>query len=125
VIVMCLLEPNVVPGLDRALVELLLISSAVVGLGLLITACSIVGLVRAIRRRRRGEESLRAMVLAVIANAITSLWLCYWVGVDIHNRSNPINALFVINATFCILPLTWLVAAIRANRAQRPELAPQ
>lgn len=115
---MGLLEPNVVPGLDRALLELVLIFSAVIGSGLLITASSIVGLVRAVRRRRRAKKSSAAIVLALIANAITSLWLCYWVGVDVYNGANPINALLAINAALCVLPLAWLVTAIRANRAR-------
>ena len=122
---MGLLEPNVVPGLDRALLELLLSFGAVLGSGLLITVSSIVGLVRAIRRRRRSERSSVAIVLALMATAIPLLWLCYWVGVDIYNRSNPINGLFAINAALCVLPLTWLVSAIRANRARQRELVSQ
>ena len=122
---MGLLEPNAVPGLDRALLELFLIFSAVLGSALLITVSSIVGLVRAVRRRRRGERSSVAIVLALAANAIPSLWLCYWVGVDIYNRSNPINALLAINAALCVLPFTWLVSAIRANRARHGELVSQ
>ena len=118
---MAVLEPNVVPGLDRALVELLLIFGAVLVLGLLITGGSIVGLVRAVRRRRRGEKSSAAIVLAVVANATTSLWLCYWVGVDVYNRANPINALLAINAALWVLPLMWLVTAIRANRRRHRE----
>ena len=116
---MGLLEPNAVPGLDRALLELFLIFSAVLGSALLITVSSIVGLVRAVRRRRRGERSSVAIVLALLATAIPLLWLCYWVGVDIYNRSNPINALLAINAALCVLPLTWLVSAIRANRVRQ------
>ena len=119
---MGLLEPNVVPGLDRALLELLLIFSAVLGSGLLITVGSVVGLIRAVRRRKRGEKSLPAILLALLANGITLLWLCYWIGVDIYNRSNPINALLAINASLCLLPLAWLVAAIRANRSLNREL---
>ena len=122
---MGLLEPNAVPGLDRALLELFLIFSAVLGSALLITVSSIVGLVRAVRRRRRGERSSVAIVLALAAIAIPSLWLCYWVGVDIYNRSNPINALLAINAALCVLPLTWLVSAIRANRVRQRELVSQ
>lgn len=122
---MGLLEPQVVPGLDRALSELLLIFSAALGGSLLITASSIVGLIRAVRRRRRGEKSSAAIVLAVIANGITLLWLCYWAVADIFNHSNPINALFAINAGLCLLPLTWLVAAIRANRSRSRELESQ
>jgi len=122
---MGLLEPNAVPGLDRALLELFLIFSAVLGSALLITVSSIVGLVRAVRRRRRGERSSVAIVLALAAIAIPSLWLCYWVGVDIYNRSNPINALLAINAALCVLPFTWLVSAIRANRARHRELVLQ
>jgi vacuolar-type H+-ATPase subunit I/STV1 len=119
---MGVLEPNVIPGLDRALLELFLIFGAVLGLGLLITVGSVVGLIRAVRRRKRGEKSLPAILLALIANGITLLWLCYWIGVDIYNRSNPINALLAINASLCLLPLTWLVAAIRANRSLNREL---
>ena len=122
---MGLLEPNAVPGLDRALLELFLIFSAVLGSALLITVSSIVGLVRAVRRRRRGERSSVAIVLALAAIAIPSLWLCYWVGVDIYNRSNPINALLAINAALCVLPFIWLVSAIRANRARHGELVLQ
>jgi hypothetical protein len=122
---MGLLEPNAVPGLDRALLELFLIFSAVLGSALLITVSSLVGLVRAVRRRRRGERSLVAIVLALAAIAIPSLWLCYWVGVDIYNRSNPINAVLAINAALCVLPFTWLVSAIRANRARHRELVLQ
>jgi hypothetical protein len=115
---MGLLEPQVVPGLDRALSELLLIFSAVLGGSLLITASSIVGLIRALRRRRRGEQSSVAIVLALIANAMTLVWLCYWAGSEIYSRSNPINALFAINAALCVLPLAWLMAAIRTNGAR-------
>ena len=122
---MGLLEPNAVPGLDRALLELFLIFSAVLGSALLITVSSLVGLVRAVRRRRRGERSSVAIVLALAAIAIPSLWLCYWVGVDIYNRSNPINALLAINAALCVLPFTWLLSAIRANRARHGELVSQ
>jgi hypothetical protein len=119
---MGLLEPNVVPGLDRALLELFLIFGAVLGLGFLITVGSVVGLIRAVRRRKRGEKSSPAILLALLASGITLLWLCYWIGVDIYNRSNPINALLAINASLCLPPLTWLVAAIRANRSLNREL---
>src|SRR4030095_12005190 len=118
---MGLFEPNFIPGLDRALLELLLIFGAVLGLGLLITVASIVGLVRAVRRRRRGEKSSAATMPALIANAITSLWLCYWLAADFYNHSNPINVLFAINAALCVLPLAWLIAAIRTNRARHRE----
>jgi hypothetical protein len=57
-----------------------------------------------------------------LANGLTLLRLCYWIGVDIYNRSNPINALLAINASLCLLPLAWLVAAIRANRSLNREL---
>lgn len=116
---MGLLEPNVVPGLDRALLELLLIFIVVVGTGLLTTVTSIVGLVRAVRRHRRGGHSRLAVVLAALALAITSSWMGYWMAADIHNQANPLNPLLAINAAICLLPLSWLVTAIRANRAQR------
>jgi len=110
-----LLEPTVVPGLDKALLELVAIFSVVALTGFVVTVSSIVGIIRAVRRRRRGERSLRALVLAVIGSAIASSWLCYWVGIEISTRSNPINALFGINVVLCVLPLTWLFTAIRAN----------
>jgi len=110
-----LLEPTVVPGLDKALLELLIVFGVIVGAGLVITISSIVGVIRAVRRRRRGGHSVAAVVLAAIANAITASWLLYWVSDDIYHKSNPINGLLAINFAVCVLPLSWLIASIRAN----------
>jgi len=120
-----LLEPNIVPGLDKALLELFVIFSVVIGIGLMVTISSIVGVIRAIRRRRRGGRSVSAVALAAFANAIAAAWLIYWVAYDIHDRSNPINGLFAINLAIWLLPLSWLIASIRANRARRSELVSQ
>jgi hypothetical protein len=122
---MALFEPTVVPGLDRALLELLLTFGILGGLVLLVTISSIVGIIRARRRRRRGGYSVAAVVLAVLANVIAAAWLLYWLAYDIHDRSNPINALLAINLAICLLPLSWLIASIRANHARRSELVPQ
>lgn len=120
-----LLEPNIVPGLDKALLELFVIFSVVIGIGLMVTISSIVGVIRAIRRRRRGGRSVSAVASAAVANAIAAAWLIYWVAYDIHDRSNPINALFAINLAIWLLPLSWLIASIRANRARHSELVSQ
>ena len=109
------LEPTADPGIQKALAELVLFFSVILATGLVVTISSIVGLVRAIRRRRRGGRSVAAVALAAIANTITASWLLYWVGDDVYQRSNPINGLLAINIAFCLLPLSWLVAAIRAN----------
>jgi uncharacterized protein with PQ loop repeat len=122
---MALLEPTVIPGLDRALLELLAIFSVVCVTGLVVTISSIVGVIRAIRRRRRGGYSVAAVVLAALANAIAAAWLLYWLAYDIHDRAKPINALLVINVAICLLPSSWLIAAIRTNRARRSELVSQ
>jgi hypothetical protein len=116
---MGLLEPTTVPGLDRALLQLLLIFGAVAAAGLAVTVGSIIGIVRAVRRRRRGCHSTSAVVLAAIGNAVATSWLLYWVVDDLRNRSNPFNGLFAINLAFLILPLSWLRAAFRANIAGR------
>jgi len=113
------LEPNVIPGLDKAILELLLVVCAVVGSALLITVASVAGLLRAVRRRRRGGHSRPAVALAFIALAIMASWMGYWIVWDLHNRTNPINPLLAINVTLCVLPLMWLVAALNANGAQR------
>jgi hypothetical protein len=116
---MALLEPTVVPGLDKALLELFAIITLIAFIGLVVTVSSIVGIIRAVRRRRRGERSLQALVLAVIVSAIAWSWLLYWVGIELSNRSNPINALLAINAALGALPLIWLFTSIRANRTRR------
>src|SRR5262245_41764354 len=112
---MGLLEPTVIPGLDRALLELLLISSVVGAAILILTMSSIVGMIRAIRRRRRGSHSKGAVALALIAVLITTMWLLYWVTDNILHRSNPLDGLLVINLILCVLPFAWLFSAIRAN----------
>mgnify|MGYP003693571359 CR=1 FL=1 len=50
---------------------------------------------------------------------------CTGCAMTFMTKANPINALFAINAAFCLLPLSWLVAAIRANRARHDELVSQ
>jgi hypothetical protein len=122
---MGLLEPFVIPGFDRVVLKLLIIFGLIVTTGLVVTISSIVGVIRAIRRRRRGGRSWMAAVLAVMATAVTLFWLLYWVGYDIHDRSNPINGLLAINLAICVLPLSWLIASIRANGARPRELEQQ
>ncbi|HJZ79731.1 MAG TPA: hypothetical protein VKD91_05280 [Pyrinomonadaceae bacterium] len=112
---MCLLEPTVIPGLDRAILELLLISTAIVGAVLLLTIGSIVGIFRARRRRKRGGHSKAAVGLAAFAASISALWLSYWVGDNIYHHANPLDGLLAINLGLCVLPVFWLVTAIRAN----------
>ena len=63
--------------------------------------------------------------MAVAATAIALAWLLYWVRYDLHDKANPINVLFALNGALCLLPLSWLIAAIRANRAQQRELVSQ
>jgi len=116
---MGLLEPSVVPGLDKALLGLLIIFSAIVASSIAVTISSIVGIVRAVRRRGRGGHSAAAVVLAASATAITSGWLLYWVGDDIYHQSSPIDGLLAINVAGCLLPFSWLIAAIHANAHQR------
>src|SRR6185295_17186822 len=109
----------------KALLQLL-ISFSLLGLSiLLVVTSSGVGVIRAIRRRRRGGRSVAAVVLAAFANIITTAWLIYWLAHDVHDRSNPINALLVLNLAICALPLMWLIASIRANRARPSELVSQ
>ena len=116
---MNLLEPTVVTGLDKGLLQLFAIFIAVIVAGLVVTIVSIVGVVRAIRRSRLGRGSVAAVWLAVFASTIAAAWLLYWLAHDIHDRSNPINPLLALNVAFCVLPLMWLVTAIRAHRAQQ------
>ena len=118
---MGLLEPFVIPGLDKALLELLIIFGVIVASGLIVTASSIAGIIRGLRRRRRSGQSVSAVVLAIVATAITTCWLLYWVGDDIYHRSNPIDALFVINLLICVPPWSWLSVAIQTNGARRKE----
>jgi hypothetical protein len=119
ILFMSLIEPTTIPGLDKALLELLIIFSVIAASGLIVTASSIAGIIRALRRRRRSGQSISAVVLAVVATAITTGWLLYWVGDDIYHRSNPIDALLLINLLICVPPWSWLSVAIHANVARR------
>jgi len=123
---MPVLEPTVIPGLDRALLELALIFGAVGGAILILTISSIVGIVRAVRRRRRGSRSRAAVTLALTAFMITTIWLLYWAGNNIRHNASPFDGLLVINLILCILPFVWLISAICANRfaaQKRPQQA--
>ena len=114
---MALFEPPpVIPGFDKLVLKVLAVVAIILITGIVVTITSIVGIVRAVRRRRRGAHSKAAAVLAAIATAIAAAWLLYWVGDDLHNKTNPISGLLAINSGFCILPLSWLIAAMRANR---------
>jgi len=119
------LEPFTVGGLDKALLELSITLSSFLITGVAVTVGSIIGLIRAVRRGRRGERSSAAVILAAIATAIALSWLLYWVRSDIHDKANPINTLFGINAALCLLPLSWCVVAIRSNRARHGKLISQ
>ena len=57
---MGLLEPFAIPGLGKGLLELLIIFSVIVASGVVVTISSIVGIIRAVRRRRRGRHSVSA-----------------------------------------------------------------
>ena len=118
--ILSLLEPTVVPGLDRALLEILIIFATVIGAVLFLSVGSIVGIVRAMRRRRRGEHSVAAVVCALVAVIMAAIWLCYWTGDNLSQRHNPIDGLLAINLSICVLPLWWLIAAIRAQTSSLP-----
>ena len=107
---MALLEPFVVPGLDRAVLELLIISAIVLGLGLIVTISSIIGVIRAVRRRQRGGHSVAAVVLAVIATAIAASWLLYWVGHDITSARIRLTVSWRSTSRFvyCLCHGSWL-----------------
>jgi len=115
--IIAVFEPTVVPGLDRAIFELALVFVVAVGLLLLLTIASIVGIIRGIRRRRRRAHSRAAVAGAMLASSITTLWLLYWVGDNLYHRMNPLDGLLAINLLLCVLPFAWLVTAIRANRS--------
>jgi hypothetical protein len=117
-----LLEPFVIPGFDRVVLKLLIIFSFIIVTGIVVTVGSIIGVIRAVRRRRRGARSKRAVILAATGATITISWLFFWVGYDIRERSNPIDGLLAINLAFCVPSLSWLIAAIRANAARHKEL---
>ena len=113
---MAVLEPTVIPGLDRALLELLLIFGAIGSAIFILTISSIVGIVRAVQRRLRGSRSRAAVTLALTTFMITTIWLLYWAGNNILHNSHPFDGLLIINLLLCILPFAWLISAIRANR---------
>lgn len=113
--------PLVIPGFDKIVLKLLLIASVIVVTGGAVIISSIVGVVRAVRRLQRGGCSKVAVVFAVIATASAASWLAYWAGDDIYHRSNPINVFLAINLAICLLPLSWLAAAIYANIARRTD----
>jgi len=112
---MGLFEPNFIPGLDRALLEIFLTLAAVGLVFLVLTISSIAGIIRALRRRRRGGRSSGAVRFSVVAVSITTLWLLYWVGDNLYHKSNPLDGLLVINLGLCVLPFVWLITAVRAN----------
>jgi hypothetical protein len=114
---MALLEPYRIPGLEWLVLKLLVIIIVVLVTAVGITICSIVGLIRAIRRRRRGGHSISAVVLATIAVAIPASWLLYWAGDAIYQHENPLNSFLAINSAVCLLPLSWLIGAVCANVA--------
>jgi hypothetical protein len=114
-----LLEPTNVPGVDKALLELFAFFTVVIVLDLVLMVGSIVRVIRAVRRWRRGGRSVGAVGLAALATAIAAAWLLYWIAYDLRDHSSPINGLLAINFAICLPPLTWLVAAMRANRSQR------
>jgi len=116
---MALLEPYRIPGLEWLVLKLLVIAVVVVVTGVAITVSSIVGLIRAILRKRRGGHSIAAVVLAAIAAALAASWLLYWAGDALYLHQNPIDGFLAINSAICLLPLSWLCAAIWANR--RPD----
>jgi hypothetical protein len=112
-----LFEPTVIPGLDRAILELAFVFTAVAVAMLVLTVSSIIGIVRGIRRRRRGLHSRSAIALALTASSIAALWLLYWVADGLYHRTNPWDGLLAINLSLCLLPFFWLVTAIRANKS--------
>ena len=109
------LEPTVVPGLDRALLEIVIALAAIVCGMLAVTISSIVGIVRAIRRRRTRKRSRGAIALALMAAMISMAWLLYWTVDNIYHRHNPLDALLAINLGLCVLPFCWLFTALRAH----------
>jgi hypothetical protein len=112
-----LFEPTVIPGLDRALIEIVIAFAAIVCGILAVTIGSTVGAIRAIRRRRSRKGSRSAIALALVAAIITLAWLLYWMADNIYHRHNPLDALFAINLGLWVLPCGWLLAAWRAHRS--------
>ena len=109
------LEPNVIPGLDRALLEILITFGLIAAAILILTIASIVGVIRAHRRRRRRQHSLSAIALALLAAGLSTAWLLYWTADNIYQRRNPFDGLLAINLALCVLPFWWLLAALRAR----------
>jgi hypothetical protein len=103
------------PGLDRAVVEILFTFTAIITAILVLTLSSVVGIFRAIRRRRRGRRSRSAIALALMAALTSSIWLLFWTAHNIYHRDNPIDGLLAINLALCVLPFSWLLAALRAH----------
>ena len=118
---MALLEPYRIPGLEWLVLKLLVIAISVLVTGVVVTISSIVGLIRAIRRTRRGGHSISAVVLATIAVAISASWLLYWTATDLYQHESPLDGFMAINLGVCLLPLSWLIAAISANSARHRE----
>ena len=112
---MALFEPNVIPGMDRALLEILITFIAIVCAILVLTISSIIGVIRATRRRRRREPSKGAIASALIAAMASATWLLYWTADNIYQRHNPFDGLLAINLALCVLPFWWLLAALRAH----------
>jgi undecaprenyl pyrophosphate phosphatase UppP len=109
------LEPNVIPGLDRAVLEILITLGAIACAILVLMIASIVGVIRANRRRRRREHSRSAIGLAIVATTVSTTWLLYWTAENIYHRHNPFDGLLAINLVLCVLPFWWLLAALRAR----------
>ena len=114
---MLLLEPYRIPGFDWLVLKLLVAISVILGTGIVITISSIVGFIRAIRRRRRGGHSNAAVLLAAIALAIVASWSLYWAVDAVYQHENPLNGFLAINLGIWLLPLSWLISALRANLA--------
>ena len=121
---MGLLEPFRIPGFDRLLAQLILILVAIIGWMLAVTVSSIVGIIRAIRRRRRGGQSTGAVVLASVVVATCAMWSLYFVGDNLLHHGNPFDSMLAINLSLSILPWLWLTFAIRTNAAARTKRMP-
>lgn len=106
----------IIPGIDWLVLKLLIIVSVVLVTGVAITISSIVRLIRAIRRRRRGEHSIAAVMLATIAAGIAASWLLYWAAEALYQHENPLNGFLAINSAICLLPCSWLIAPLAPTR---------
>src|SRR5260370_35096757 len=83
--------PYVIPGFDRAVLKLLLVFGVILITGVVVTVSSVIGVIRATRRRRRLGHSRAAVLLAAIATAIASSWLLYWTGDALYHGEWPID----------------------------------